>query len=106
MNGELKAEGYSVTEVTEGIFQIFDLLQYEGLMVGGSSGVNVAGAIRLARELGPGHTIVTILCDSGLRYQSKLFNPAFLRTHNLPVPLWLEPKSMVQRDPNWWLDAA
>jgi len=111
--GELKAEG---TSITEGIGQgritanlegapidtayqipdeealplIFDLLQHEGLCLGGSSGVNVAGAIRLARELGPGHTIVTILADYGTRYQSKLFNPDFLRGKNLPVPEWLE----------------
>jgi len=68
----------------------FDLLSREGLCVGGSSGINVAGAIRLARELGPGHTIVTILADGGGRYQSKLFNPAFLRDKNLPVPEWLD----------------
>ena len=65
----------------------------EGLCLGGSSGINVAGAIRMARELGPGHTIVTILCDYGTRYQSKLFNPEFLRAKNLPVPAWLEHKS-------------
>ena len=110
--GELKAEGSSITEgigqgrVTANIegapideaFQIpdeealpiiFDLLQEEGLCLGGSSGINVAGAIRLARQLGPGHTIVTILADSGTRYLSKLFNPAFLRTKNLPTPAWL-----------------
>jgi cysteine synthase A len=69
---------------------VFDLLREEGLCVGGSSGINVAGAIRLARELGPGHTIVTILADAGNRYQSKLFNPDFLRSRNLPVPAWLE----------------
>lgn len=68
---------------------VFDLLRIEGLCVGGSSGVNVAGAIRLARDLGPGHTVVTILADSGTRYQSKLFNPAFLRSKNLPCPDWL-----------------
>ena len=68
---------------------IFDLLKDEGLCIGGSSGINVAGAIRLARELGPGHVIVTILADYGTRYQSKLFNPAFLRSKNLPVPSWL-----------------
>jgi len=68
---------------------IFDLLTGEGLCVGGSSGINVAGAVRLARELGPGHTIVTVLCDYGTRYQSKLFNPEFLRSKNLPVPGWL-----------------
>ncbi len=68
----------------------FDLLKEEGLCLGGSSGINVAGAIRLAQELGPGKTIVTILCDSGTRYQSKLFNPQFLREKGLPVPEWLE----------------
>ena len=110
--GELKSEGSSITEgiglgrVTRNIegalvdraYQIpdeesvqivFDLLQEEGLCVGGSAGVNVAGAIRLARDLGPGHTVVTLLCDSGTRYQSKLFNPEFLRTKNLPIPSWL-----------------
>lgn len=111
-NGELSAEG---TSITEGIGQsritanledvrvdkayripdeealplIFDLVQQEGLCLGGSSGVNIAGAIRLARDLGPGHTIVTILCDHGSRYQSKLYNPQFLREKNLPVPSWL-----------------
>ena len=69
---------------------LYDLAQDEGLILGGSSGVNVAGAIRLARDLGPGHTIVTILCDSGTRYQSKLFNPAFLREKGLPTPPWLD----------------
>lgn len=68
---------------------IFDLLEHEGLCLGGSSGVNVAGAIRLAKDMGPGHTIVTILCDYGTRYQSKLFNPAFLESKNLPAPRWL-----------------
>jgi cysteine synthase A len=110
--GELKSEGSSITEgiglgrVTKNIegapvddaFQIpdaealplvFSLLREEGLCVGGSSGINVAGAIRLARDLGPGHTVVTILADSGTRYQSKLFNPAFLRGKNLPCPDWL-----------------
>lgn len=112
-HGELKAEGESITEgigqgrVTKNLegapvdtaFQIgdsealpyiFDLLQYEGLCMGGSTGINVAGAVRLAHELGPGHTIVTILADSGTRYQSKLFNPAFLRDKGLPFPAWLE----------------
>ncbi|MFN3890221.1 MAG: cysteine synthase A [Beijerinckiaceae bacterium] len=111
--GTLKAEGTSITEgigqgrITANLvdapvdlaFQIsdeealpvvFDLAQNEGLLLGGSSGVNVAGAIRLAKELGPGHTVVTILCDSGVRYASKLFNPAFLREKNLPVPEWME----------------
>ena len=111
--GTLKAEGNSITEgigqgrITANLvdapidlaFQItdeealpivFDLAEHEGLLLGGSSGINVAGAIRLAKELGPGHTIVTILCDSGVRYASKLFNPAFLREKNLPVPAWME----------------
>ena len=75
---------------------VFDLLREEGLCVGGSSGINVAGAIRLARELGPGHTIVTILCDYGTRYQSKLFNPEFLRSKALPAPAWLEQRSRIE----------
>jgi cysteine synthase len=75
---------------------IFDLLEHEGLCLGGSSGINVAGAIRLAKDLGPGHTIVTVLADYGTRYQSKLFNPQFLRSKNLPVPGWLERKSDVK----------
>src|ERR1700686_4530252 len=76
----------------EAVSIIYDLLEHEGLCLGGSTGINVAGAIRLARQLGPGHTIVTILCDSGFRYQSKLFNPDFMRSKNLPVPAWLERK--------------
>jgi cysteine synthase A len=111
-HGELKAEGSSITEgigqgritanlegVTvdyayqipdaEAVQQVFDLTQHEGLCLGGSSGVNIAGAIRLARDLGPGKTIVTILCDYGSRYQSKLFNPAFLAERGLPTPAWL-----------------
>ena len=111
-NGELKSEGGSITEGigqgritanlegltvdmpftvpdTEALPIVFDLLQDEGLCLGGSSGINVAGAMRMAKELGPGHTIVTILCDYGTRYQSKLFNPEFLREKNLPVPEWL-----------------
>jgi cysteine synthase A len=75
---------------------IFDLLEHEGLCLGGSSGINVAGAIRLAKDLGPGHTIVTVLCDSGTRYQSKLFNPEFLRSKSLPVPEWLTRKSDIK----------
>jgi cysteine synthase A len=67
----------------------FDLLRHEGFVLGASSGVNVAGAMRLARELGPGHTVVTILCDWGTRYVSKLYNPQFLREKDLPVPDWL-----------------
>jgi cysteine synthase A len=74
---------------------VFDLLEYEGLCLGGSSGINVSGAIRLAKELGPGHTVVTVLCDFGTRYQSKLFNPAFLHSKNLPVPGWLERQSSI-----------
>ena len=66
------------------------MLEHEGLCLGASSGVNIAGAIRMARDIGPGHTIVTILCDYGTRYQSKLFNPVFLREKGLPVPLWLD----------------
>ena len=74
----------------EAVPVVFDLLEHEGLCLGGSSGINVAGAIRLAKEMGPGHTIVTVLADYGTRYQSKLFNPQFLRSKNLPVPAWLE----------------
>ncbi|CAH2599225.1 Cysteine synthase [Rhodovastum atsumiense] len=73
----------------EALEQVFDLLIHEGLSVGGSSGINVAAAIRVAKDLGPGHTVVTVLCDSGNRYQSKLFNPAFLQSKGLPVPPWL-----------------
>ncbi|MEM6660838.1 MAG: cysteine synthase A [Pseudomonadota bacterium] len=113
-HGELKAEGSSISEgigqgrITanleglevdhafqipdiEGIPVVFDLLQKEGLCMGLSTGINVAGAMRLARELGPGKTIVTILCDYGSRYQSKLFNPTFLREKELPIPDWLVP---------------
>ena len=74
---------------------IYELAEHEGLCLGGSSGINVAGAIRLARQLGPGHTIVTILADSGNRYQSKLFNPDFMRSKKLPVPAWLERRTKV-----------
>ena len=110
--GELKAEGSSITEgigqgrITKNLEGapiddacqirdeewlpiLFDLVREEGLVLGGSSGLNVAGAIRLAKELGPGHTVVTILADGGQRYQSKLFNPAFLRSKNLPTPPWM-----------------
>ena len=76
----------------EAVPLVFDLLEHEGLCVGGSSGINIAGAIRLAKDLGPGHTIVTVLADYGTRYQSKLFNPDFLRGKKLPVPGWLERK--------------
>jgi cysteine synthase len=115
-SGVLKSEGSSITEGigqgritknledapidtayqipdSEAVPIIFDLLEHEGLCMGGSTGINVAGAIRLAKELGPGHTIVTILADYGTRYQSKLFNPAFLREKGLPVPSWLERRS-------------
>ncbi len=80
----------------EAVPVIFDLLEHEGLCMGGSTGINVAGAIRLAKDMGPGHTIVTILCDSGTRYQSKLFNPEFLRSKKLPVPDWLVRKTNVK----------
>jgi cysteine synthase A len=73
----------------EALEQVFDLLIHEGLSVGGSAGINIAAAMRVARDLGPGHTVVTVLCDGGSRYQSKLFNPEFLRTKSLPVPRWL-----------------
>ena len=82
-------EAFAVPD-TEAIPAVFDLLAHEGLCLGGSSGINVAGAVQLARHLGPGHTIVTVLCDFGQRYQSKLFNPQFLRSKDLPVPAWLE----------------
>ena len=117
--GVLKSEGSSITEgigqgrITKNLedapidtaYQIpdeealpiiFDLLAHEGLCLGGSSGINVAGAIRLANELGPGHTIVTILADYGTRYQSKLFNPEFLRQKGLPVPAWMERRPSVR----------
>ena len=79
----------------EAVPLIFELLEHEGLCLGGSTGINVAGAIRLAKQLGPGHTIVTVLCDSGNRYQSKLFNPDFMRSKHLPVPEWLEKRSKI-----------
>lgn len=117
-SGELKSQGESITEgigqgrITANLegftpdfsFQVpdaealpivFNLVQEEGLCVGGSTGINIAGAIRLARELGPGHTIVTVLADYGTRYQSKLFNPAFLRGKSLPVPDWMEQKTEI-----------
>ncbi|WP_129793187.1 cysteine synthase A [Sphingosinicella sp. CPCC 101087] len=120
-SGELKSEGGSVSEgigqgrITanleglqvdhafripdeEGVGIVFDLLEHEGLCVGLSSGINVAGAIRLAKKLGPGHTIVTILADHGTRYQSRLFNPEFLRSKGLPVPDWLERPRSVEPD--------
>jgi cysteine synthase A len=118
-NGEAKAsEGRSITEgiglgrVTpivadvrvdkaylipdsEAVPYVFDLLEHEGLCLGGSTAINVAGAVRLAKDLGPGHVIVTILADYGTRYQSKLFNPEFLHAHEFPVPTWLERKSKI-----------
>jgi cysteine synthase A len=92
---DLKTDKAYLIPDEEAVPVIFDLVEHEGLCLGGSSGINVAGAIRLARELGPGHTIVTILCDHGARYQSKLFNPEFLRSKGLPVPAWLERRSNV-----------
>jgi len=112
-HGELKAEGTSITEgigqsrITgnleglatdyayrctdeEALNLLFDLVLEEGLCLGGSAGINIAGAVRMAREMGPGHTIVTVLCDYGNRYQSKLYNPDFLRSKNLPIPPWME----------------
>jgi cysteine synthase len=87
-------EAYLIPD-EEAVPIIYELLEQEGLCLGGSTGINVAGAIRLARQLGPGHTIVTVLCDSGNRYQSKLFNPDFMRSKNLPVPEWLERRSNI-----------
>jgi cysteine synthase A len=84
-------DAYQIAD-EEALPVIFDLLEHEGLSLGGSSGINVAGAIRMARELGPGHTVVTMLCDYGNRYQSKLFNPEFLKGKGLPVPRWLSEK--------------
>jgi cysteine synthase A len=87
-------EAYLIPD-EEAVPLIYELLEHEGLCLGGSTGINVAGAIRLAKQLGPGKTIVTILCDSGNRYQSKLFNPEFMRSKNLPVPAWLEKRSKI-----------
>jgi len=89
---DIKVEKPYLIPDEEAVPMLFDLLEHEGLCLGGSSGINVAGAIRLAKDLGPGHTIVTVLCDHGTRYQSKLFNPDFLRSKNLPVPAWLARK--------------
>jgi cysteine synthase len=91
MEGAIIDRAYQIPD-SEGIPLVFDLIKDEGLCLGGSSGINLAGAIRLAREMGPGKVIVTVLCDLGTRYQSKLFNPEFLRSKNLPVPEWLEAK--------------
>jgi cysteine synthase A len=89
-------DAYEISD-EEALPIIFDLLEHEGLCMGGSTGINVAGAVRMAKEMGTGHTIVTILCDYGTRYQSKLFNPAFLREKNLPVPGWLaEPRPPIK----------
>ncbi len=87
---DIKVEHPFIIPDEEAVPLVFDLAEKEGLLLGGSSGINVAGAIRLAKEMGPGHTIVTILCDHGSRYQSKLFNPVFLKEKGLPVPPWLE----------------
>ena len=87
-------EAYLISD-EEAVLVIYELLEHEGLCLGGSTGINVAGAIRLARQLGPGHTIVTVLCESGARSQSKLFNPDFMRSKNLPVPEWLERHSKI-----------
>ncbi|MEX2318974.1 MAG: cysteine synthase A [Bauldia sp.] len=88
--GDIAVEYPTIVPDTEAVAIVFDLVQHEGLVMGGSTGINVAGAIRLARDLGPGKTIVTILADLGTRYQSKLFNPEFLREHGLPTPPWLD----------------
>ncbi len=93
---DLKVDKAYLIPDEEALPIIFDVLRYDGLCLGGSSGINIAGAIRLARDLGPGHTIVTILADGGARYQSKLFNPQFLRTKGLPVPEWLERKTDIK----------
>jgi cysteine synthase A len=93
---DVKVDNAYLIPDEEAVPIIFDLLRHEGLCLGGSTGINVAGAIRLAKQLGPGHTIVTILADTGGRYQSKLFNPAFLRSKGLPVPEWLEKKPDVK----------
>jgi len=93
---DLKVDRPYLIPDEEAVPIIFDLLEQEGLCMGGSTGINVAGAIRLAKEMGPGHTIVTILADYGTRYQSKLFNPEFLRSKGLPAPQWLERRSSVK----------
>jgi len=92
---EAKVDDAFLIPDEEAVSVIYELLEHEGLCLGGSTGINVAGAIRLAKQLGPGHTIVTILCDSGNRYQSKLFNPEFMRSKNLPVPTWLEKRTKI-----------
>jgi cysteine synthase len=93
---DIKVDNAYMIPDEEAIPLIFDLLEHEGLCLGGSSAINIAGAVRLAKDLGPGKTIVTLLCDSGTRYQSKLYNPDFLRSKKLPVPAWLERKSKLK----------
>jgi cysteine synthase A len=93
---DIKVDRAYLVPDEEAVPIIFDLLEHEGLCMGGSTGINVAGAIRLAKDMGPGHTIVTVLADYGSRYQSKLFDPAFLRSKKLPVPAWLERKSDIK----------
>src|SRR5262245_34487027 len=93
---DIKVDKAYLVPDEEAVSVILDLLEHEGLCMGGSSGINVAGAVRLAPDMGPGHTILTILADYGTRYQSKLFNPAFLRQKGLPVPEWLERRTNVQ----------
>ena len=93
---DIKCEKAYLIPDEEAIPYIFDLLEHEGLCLGGSSAINIAGAVRLAKDLGPGKVIVTLLCDSGTRYQSKLYNPDFLRSKKLPVPAWLERKSNIK----------
>jgi cysteine synthase A len=95
MIADIRVDKAYVIPDLEAIPYIFDLLEHEGLCLGGSTAINIAGAVRLAKDLGPGHVIVTILADYGTRYQSKLFNPDFLREHELPVPAWLERKSKI-----------
>jgi cysteine synthase A len=92
---DIRVDKAYVIPDSEAIPYIFDLLEHEGLCLGGSTAINVAGAVRLAKDLGPGHVIVTILADYGMRYQSKLFNPDFLRAHDFQVPAWLERKSKI-----------
>jgi len=92
MIDDIKVDEAYIIPDQEAVPCVFDLIEDEGLVLGGSTGINVAGAIHLARKLGPGHTVVTVLADLGTRYQSKLFNPDFLRAHRLPTPPWLETK--------------
>ena len=94
--GDLKIDYPYAIPDEEALPLVFDLAEQEGLLLGGSTAINMAGARRLAKDLGPGHTIVTILCDHGTRSQSKLYNPEFLRSRNLPVPAWLERHSTLK----------